>query len=50
MLVLTRKESQSIQIGPDIEVYVVSVDRGQVRLGIRAPKEVAVTRVERKAA
>jgi carbon storage regulator len=46
MLVISRKPSQSIMIGDDIRVYVVSFDRDQVRLGIEAPREVPVHRFE----
>ena len=37
MLVLSRKESQIIRIGDDIDVIVVEIKRGTVRLGISAP-------------
>jgi carbon storage regulator len=46
MLVLTRKVQQSIMIGDDIEVVVLEVRGEQVRLGIRAPKDVTVHRKE----
>lgn len=46
MLVVTRKPSQSVVIGQDIEVVVVSVRGEQVRLGIRAPKSIPVHRKE----
>lgn len=46
MLVLTRKVHQSIVIGDDIEVVVLEVRGEQVRLGIRAPKDVSVHRKE----
>ncbi len=46
MLVLTRNADQSIVIGDDIVITVVSVDRGVVRLGITAPRQVAVHRGE----
>ena len=46
MLVLTRKVHQSIIIGDDIEVVVLEVRGEQVRLGINAPKNVAVHRQE----
>lgn len=44
MLVLTRRLNQSIKIGEDIEVTVVEVRGDQIRLGINAPKNVAVHR------
>jgi carbon storage regulator len=46
MLVLTRKVHQSIMIGDEIEIVVLEVRGEQVRLGIRAPKDVAVHRQE----
>ncbi len=46
MLVLTRKVGERIQIGPNVVVTVTEVAGGQVRLGIDAPKEVAIVRGE----
>ena len=46
MLVLTRKVNESIMIGDNIEVVVVSVHGEQVKIGIKAPREVAVHRRE----
>ena len=46
MLVLTRRANQSIVIGHDITVTVLEVRGDQVRLGIRAPREVSVHREE----
>src|SRR4051812_29839808 len=46
MLVLTRKLMEKLYIGEDICVTVVRLDGGQVRLGIDAPREVAVVRAE----
>ena len=46
MLVLTRKSNQSIMIGDDIEVSVLSVAGEKVRIGIQAPREIAVFRKE----
>lgn len=46
MLVLTRKANQSIMIGDNIEVSVLSVMGEKVRLGIQAPRDVAVFRKE----
>ncbi len=46
MLVLTRKVNQSIVIGEGIEVVVLEVRGEQVRLGIRAPRNVTVHRKE----
>ena len=46
MLVLTRHANQSIMIGHDIVVTVLEVRGDQVRLGIRAPRHIAVHRDE----
>ena len=46
MLVLTRKASQSIMIGDEIEVSVLAIMGEKVRIGIEAPREVPVFRKE----
>ena len=46
MLVLTRKPEQSIVIAGNIEIVILEVRGEQVRVGIRAPKEIAVHRKE----
>jgi len=46
MLVLSRKESESIVIAGEIVVTVIDIRGGRVRLGIEAPKDVAVNRRE----
>jgi carbon storage regulator len=46
MLVLSRKLNQAIMIGDDVRIVVVSVDRDQVKLGIEAPRTIAVHRSE----
>jgi carbon storage regulator len=46
MLVLTRKIGESIVIGDNIEITIVEVDGEQVRLGIKAPKEISIHRKE----
>ena len=46
MLVLSRKINERILIGDDIEIVVVAVAGDNVRLGIRAPKEVKILRSE----
>jgi carbon storage regulator len=46
MLVLTRKLMEKLYIGDDVCVTVVRLEGGQVRLGIEAPREVAVVRAE----
>lgn len=46
MLIVARRKGQRIKIGENIEVVVTEVSRGEVRLGIVAPKQVAVVREE----
>ena len=46
MLILTRKLGESIRIGDDITLTVLSVKGNQIRLGVDAPREVEVHRQE----
>lgn len=46
MLILTRKVGESLLIGDDIEVTVLNVRGNQVKIGVKAPSEVAVHREE----
>ncbi|MGO4888801.1 carbon storage regulator CsrA [Anaerobacillus sp. MEB173] len=46
MLVLTRKTNQSIQIGDNIELTILSIEGDQVKLGINAPKNIDIHRKE----
>ena len=46
MLVLSRRLNEAILIAGNIEVTVVQIDRGRVKLGITAPREVEVWRTE----
>lgn len=46
MLVLTRKAGQSIRIGDDILIKIVDIDGSQVKIGIEAPKNLAIFREE----
>jgi carbon storage regulator len=48
MLVLSRREGESIFIGKDIEVKVLSVQGNRIRIGIAAPRNVVVIREELK--
>ena len=44
MLILQRKEGESLLIGEDVEITVLAVEAGRVRLAIQAPREVPVLR------
>ncbi|HPC47917.1 MAG TPA: carbon storage regulator CsrA [Deltaproteobacteria bacterium] len=46
MLILTRKVGESVAIGDDIQISVVEIKGTQVKLGIRAPREISVHRQE----
>ena len=46
MLILTRRIGETLMIGNDISITVLGVKGGQVRIGVDAPKEVAVHREE----
>jgi carbon storage regulator len=46
MLILTRRAGEALRIGDDIEVTVMAVNGSQVRIGISAPRDVAVDREE----
>ena len=44
MLILTRKKGEAISIGDHIQVQVLNVKGGQVRIGIDAPRDVQINR------
>ena len=46
MLMLTRREGESIRIGDNIEVFVSHIQDGQVKLGITAPEDIVILRDE----
>jgi len=46
MLVLSRKEGEGIWIAPGIQVTVVAIQRGRVRLGFSGPREIPIHRGE----
>lgn len=46
MLTLTRKVGESIRIGDEVEIVVKEIRRNQVRIGIVAPREIAIYREE----
>lgn len=46
MLVLSRRENEQLSIGDEITITIVRIGRGAVRIGIDAPSEMKVLRVE----
>ena len=50
MLILQRKEGDSLMIGEEIEITLLSVEAGRVRLAIQAPRDVTILRSELKVA
>ena len=50
MLILQRKAGESLSLGEDIEISVLSVEMGRVRLAIQAPKSVPILRSELRSA
>lgn len=46
MLILTRRSGEAIMIGDDVSITVLSTQGNQVRLGVNAPKSIAVHREE----
>ena len=50
MLILQRKEGESLLIGDEVEITVLSVEAGRARLAIQAPRSVTILRSELKVA
>jgi carbon storage regulator len=48
MLVLSRKVGESISIGKDIVIKIVSIDKSNAKIGIEAPKDIIILREELK--
>ncbi|MCA9056979.1 MAG: carbon storage regulator [Planctomycetaceae bacterium] len=46
MLVLSRKAEERILIGPDISILIVRINQNSVRIGVEAPKHLAIVREE----
>jgi len=46
MLILTRKAGESITIGDNIQIHILGIKGGQVRIGVDAPRDVPVNREE----
>jgi carbon storage regulator len=48
MLIMSRREGETIRIGDDIEILIAHVGRSRVKVGIRAPRSMPVTALEVK--
>ena len=46
MLILTRRQGESLKVGDNVTITILGLNRHQVRVGIDAPKEVTVHREE----
>lgn len=46
MLVLTRREGESFTVGDDVEIEILDIKPGVIRIGIKAPRSVRVMRSE----
>jgi carbon storage regulator len=46
MLILTRRTGETLRIGDEVEVTIMAVNGSQVRIGIKAPRDIAVDREE----
>ncbi|MBU3111762.1 carbon storage regulator CsrA [Clostridium lacusfryxellense] len=46
MLVISRKKGESLLIGDDVEITIIKVENGSVKIAINAPKEIGILRKE----
>ncbi|MGH4141108.1 carbon storage regulator CsrA [Clostridium sp.] len=46
MLVIGRKKGESLLIGDDIEITIVKIENGSVKIAINAPREISILRSE----
>lgn len=46
MLVISRKKGESLLIGEDVEITIVKIENGAVKISIKAPKEISILRSE----
>lgn len=47
MLVLSRKKDEVLQIGPDIKIVITEIKGDRVRIGVDAPRELCIQRIDR---
>lgn len=46
MLVISRKKGESLLIGEDVEITIVKIENGTVKISINAPREISILRTE----
>ena len=46
MLVIGRKKGESLLIGDDVEITIIKIENGSVKIAINAPKEIVILRSE----
>jgi carbon storage regulator len=46
MLVISRKKGESLLIGEDVEITIIKIENGSVKIAISAPKEIGILRKE----
>jgi carbon storage regulator len=46
MLVITRKVGEELKVGDNIYVKIISVDKNQVKIGVDAPRDISILRME----
>jgi carbon storage regulator len=46
MLVISRKKGESLLIGEDVEITIVKIENGSVKIAINAPREISILRSE----
>ena len=46
MLVFRRREGESFLVGDDVEVFILEIGRGEVKIGVEAPREIGIYRSE----